>query len=996
MTYRARLKCGVRSAEFGVSSFRSQVSSWRRAVTCRLRPATRNLQPATCNLPPATCNLPPATRNLRLAAAVFLILALCAPVWAQKAQVRETVLPNGLKVLTKEVHAAPVVAFHVWYKVGSRNESFGKTGMSHLLEHMQFKGTKTLKKGEIDKLIQRNGGLINAATWKDWTFYWEVLSSDKLDLAMRIEADRMVNSLLDPKEFKAEQTVVASELEGNENDPDRLMYYGLYASSFKAHPYHWPTIGWLHDVQTITRDDLYRYYKTNYAPNNATVILVGDFDTEKALALVTKYFGKIPRGTQAPKVTEVEPPQFGERDITIRKAGASYRLLMGYHTPGIGQPDIYALDLIERILSSGASGRLYKGLVDKQLAVSAWAGSTTNRDPDLFLLGATARDGVKIEDVRAALLTEVERIKTEPVSDEELQKALNQLEASFVYANDSVTDQAEQLGYFESINSWRFLDAYLPKVRKVTKDQIQKVAQKYFTEKNMNVATFVPEGGKSSVIGDQSSVGRYCAYRPSAESMGVWEYGSVGEAEERSRFNVQGSTFKVQRSASNTKPSASVGVDRRPSPKSPIRNPKSEIRNPVRVVFDNGLVVIIYENRSNPTVAIQGSLNAGGMLDPDGKDGLAEMTAALLQKGTTNRTAAQIAQEKDFVGMAVSTNADTESAGFSGRSLAKHFDLMLNILSDELRNPTFPADEFNKLKMRRLTGIKQEQDDPDSLAFRAFYGMVFPKGHPYHQLSVEDELANASAIARDDLASFYKEHYGPQTAIIVVVGDVDTQEAIAAVKKYFGDWKATGPYVRPQIPDVPLQTAVEKKVIPMPDKSQVSVILGYSGGLKRSDPDFYSATIMNFALGGGGALGSQLGFKIRDELGLVYNVYTTFDATLGAGPWYAYLGTNAKNVDKALKVLLDQVALARDKGQTQEEVQQAIDYIAGSFPARRLVDNGSIAGTLHAAEFYGLGMDYIQKYQKLYRSVTLDQVHAAAKKYLQTGKYTLVIAGPTR
>jgi zinc protease len=477
---------------------------------------------------------------------------------------------------------------------------------------------------------------------------------------------------------------------------------------------------------------------------------------------------------------------------------------------------------------------------------------------------------------------------------------------------------------------------------------------------------------------------RYCTYRPAEES---------GRGK-RPTFNVQGSEFKVQGSRSKLTHHSSLITPAVPKNAGQAVSPKRVV--PTRVVLDNGLVVIIYENRSNPTVAIQGSLNAGGMLDPEGKNGLAEMTAALLQKGTTNRTAAQIAQEKDFVAMTVSTNADTESAGFSGRSLSKHFDLMLNILSDELRNPTFPADEFNKLKARRLTGIKQEQDDPDSLAFRAFYGMVFPKEHPYHQLSVEDELANTQAITRDDLASFYKEHYGPQSAIIVVVGDVDTQDAIAAVKKYFGDWKATGPAVRPQIPDVPLQTAVEKKVIPMPDKSQVSVILGYSGGLKRSDPDFYSATIMNFALGGGGALGSQLGFKIRDELGLVYNVYTTFDSTLGAGPWYAYLGTNAKNVDKALKVLLDQVALARDKGQTKEEVQQAIDYIAGSFPARRLVDNGSIAGTLHSAEFYGLGMDYIQKYQKLYRSVTLDQVHAAARKYLHMEKYTLVIAGPTK
>ena len=928
-----------------VSGFKFHVSGWQ-----RLGPW--NLQPATC--------------DLRTLAIILLILVLCAPVFAQQAAVRETILPNGLKVLTKEVHAAPVVAFNIWYKVGSRNETFGKTGMSHLLEHMQFKGTKTLKKGEIDKLIQRNGGLLNAGTWRDFTFYWEVLASDKLDLAMRIEADRMTNSLLDPKEFKAEQTVVVSELEGDENDPDRLMSYALYASAFKAHPYHWPTIGWLNDVRNMTRDDLYRYYRTHYVPNNAVMVIVGDFDTEKALALVKKHFGNIPAGPTPPKLTEVEPPQFGERDVTIRKAGAAYRILIGYHTPAIGHPDVYVLDVIERILSSGASGRLYKGLVDKQLAVSAWASSTTDRDPDLFLFGATARDGVKIEDVRAALLAEAERLKTEPVSDEELQKALNQLEAGFVYANDSVTDQAEQLGYYETIHSRRFLDTYLEKVRKVTKADIRKVAQKYLDVKNMNVATFVPEGGKSSVTSDRLSVGRYCAYRPDDQgSMGVWEYGSVGVAARPSPI---------------------------PTPNSALRTPKL----PTRVVLDNGVVVIVYPNRSNPTVAIRGSLNAGGMLDPEGKRGVADMTASLLQKGTSNRSAAKIAEEKDFVGISLNTGANTEAASFSGRSLSKHLDLMLDLLSDVLRNPTFPADEFAKLKARRLSGIKQEQDDPDSVAFRAFNGMVFPKGHPFYQPPLDVELADTSAVTRDDLASFYKEHYGPRSAVIVIVGDVDTQDALAKVKKYFAEWKATGQAERPRIPETPLQSGIVKKVIPMPDKSQVSVVLGYSGGLKRSDPDFYSATIMNFALGGGGALGSRLGEIIRDNMGLVYNVYTTFDSALGAGPWYAYLGTNAKNVDKAIKVLLDEVTRARNGAQTQEQVQQAIDYIAGSFPARRLVDNGAIADTLHGAEFYGLGMDYIQKYQKLYRSVTLDQVHVAAKKYLHPDNHTLVIAGPTK
>ena len=939
----------------------------------------------------------------KIPVAILLTLSVLAalPACADKAQVQETVLPNGLKVITKEVHAAPVASFQVWYKVGSRNEQLGKTGLSHLLEHMQFKGTKTLKKGEIDRLIRKNGGIGNGATGKDFTYYHETPSSDKLELAMRIESDRIVNSLLDPKEFKAEMTVVRSELEGDENNPDYLIYYELYATAFKAHPYQWPTIGWRHDVETATRDDLYRYYKTYYQPNNATVVIVGDFDTEKALALAKKYFGKIPRGPEPPEVTALEPEQLGERRSVIRKAGIAHRVMMGYHTPAIGHPDTYALDVLEIVLSRGTSSRLYKALVDKQLATEAWAGATISKDPDLFLMGATAREGVKIEEVEGALIAEIERVKSEPITDEELRKALNQLEASFVYANDSVTAQAMQLGEFETKYSRRFLEEYLPNVRKVTKADVQRVAQRYLTDKNRTVVTFIPEKASESASGGRAI--RYAARQPSAIALTSPPSPlprGAGCSMAHSPFPLRegGQGVRSIRNPSRLADGAAFGRRRsmRGHPAVCVEIPpaagKSEII-PTRVVLDNGMVVIIHENRSNPTVAIQGSLNAGGMLDPDGKSGVAQITAELLLKGTSKRTADRIAAQKDLAAISLDTGAQTEYANFSGYALSKNFDLLLDLMSDVLRNPTFPAEELEKLKARRLSDIKQEQDNPWAVAERAFSGSVFPKGHPYHRLSVDEELATTSAIAREDVLNFYKSHCGPESAILVVVGDVDTQEALAKIKSYFGDWKGSGPSKRPQIPDTPLQAAIEKKVIPMPGKSQVDVLLGYSGGLKRSDPDYYAATIMNFVLGGG-TFGSRLGDLIRDEMGLVYEVYSTFGASLGAGAWYAYLGANPQNADKAISALVDQIALLRDKGATKKEVQDAIDFIAGSFPVRRLEKNSSIAETLHATELYGLGMSYIRDYQKIYRSVTLEQVNAAARKYLHPDRYTLVIAGP--
>lgn len=887
-----------------------------------------------------------------LAVISILTTSLTVPAVPADSQVQETMLPNGMKIITKEVHTAPVVSFMIWYKVGSRNEDLGKTGLSHLLEHMMFKGTKKYKKGEIDKLVQENGGISNAGTSKDFTNYYEILSSDKIELAMQIESDRMKNSLIDPKEFEAEKVVVLSELEGHENEPDSLIYYDIYAAAFKAHPYHWPTIGWKDDVKNLTRDDLYKYYKTYYVPNNATAVIVGDFDTEQVIKLMKKYFGRIPRGPEPPPVTAIEPVQSGERAITINKAGSTARIMIGYHTPAGDDPDIYALDILEMILSSGRSSRLYKALVDKQLATEVQAGSSTSKDPNLFYVAATAGRGVNIEDVKAAIMNEIDRIKTEPVPEQEFQKAINQLESQFIYMNDSVSSQAIYLGYYESIISWRYLESYLENIKKVTPDDLQKVAQKYFNNENMTAATFIPDTTADS----------------------------------------------IQSSSMNTLPTTKLGMVAAYKPEESkeqaTSSPASESSKGLsRTMLDNGIVVIIQENRSNPTIAVKGSINAGSMLDPEGKIGLADITASLLRRGTTNRSADQISEEMDYAAMSLGTSASTESAGFSGEALSKDFDLMLDLLSDMLRNPIFPEEEMEKLKTMRISGLSQETEAPGEIASREFWGSVFPKGHPYHQPTIEEEISSISSLARDDIVNFYKAHYGPESIIIVIVGDVDTNEALEKIEAHFGNWERTGASAKEPIPDTPIQTGIVRKIIPMEDKSQVEIMLGYSSGLKRSDPDYYAAAVMNYVLGGGGALGSRLGEKIRDEMGFVYNIYSTFDAGNGEGPWYVYLGTNPDNADKAVDEVISQMKFMSEKGVTQEELNRAINYIAGSFPVRN-EKNSSIARTLHYAEFYGLGINYFRDYQSIYRAVTLDQANQAAKKYLYPDSYTLIIAGP--
>jgi len=404
----------------------------------------------------------------------------------------ETVLDNGLKVLVQEVRSAPVVSFMVWYKVGSRNESAGVTGISHLLEHMMFKGTPQYGKGEIARVLQRNGASFNAGTSIDYTNYYEVLASDRLELAMEIESDRMANALIPEEEHRLEMTVVRSELERNEDDPHRALYQELFAQAFKAHPYHWPTIGWRSDVEAISTEQIREYYRRHYMPNNATAVVVGDVDAARARDLVEKHFGRIPAGVLPPPVVTVEPPQLGERRFKIRKPGDTRYLMVAYPNPTLVHEDNYALDVLGMILGHGKTSRLYQGLVEGKVATEAEAQNETARDPFLFIMQATAAPGIELDALERALFAQVERLQGEPPAPAEMGRARKQLQASFIYARDSIRSLAQQLGYYETVGSYRYLDTYLDRIASVTGEDVSRVARAYLGESTRTVGQYEP------------------------------------------------------------------------------------------------------------------------------------------------------------------------------------------------------------------------------------------------------------------------------------------------------------------------------------------------------------------------------------------------------------------------------------------------------------------------------------------------------------------------
>jgi zinc protease len=415
--------------------------------------------------------------------------------FARDLTVTEKVLPNGLKVLLREEHKAPVVTFQIWYKVGSRNERLGKTGLSHLLEHMMFKGTKKYGPKTFSQTVQRNGGNDNAFTSKNYTAYFENLAFDRIEIALELESDRMQNLLLDPREFLSERDVVKEERRlRTEDDPTSAMIEQMMATAFMAHPYQWPVIGWMADLDSLTRDDLYHHYKTYYAPSNATIVVAGDFETAKLLPLIEKYFGSIPRGPEAPQVTAVEPKHLGERRVIVKRQAELPAVFAGYNVPTLKHDDAYALEVLQGVLSSGKSSRLYKALVyEKQTALYAGGDyDNVSADPNLFYVYAGVMPGKTVEEVEKALYAEIDALKKEMVTEEELQKAKNQLEAGFIMGQDSVFYQAMLLGQFETVASWKLLETYVGKIRAVTREDVQRVAKEYFSEDNRTVGILIP------------------------------------------------------------------------------------------------------------------------------------------------------------------------------------------------------------------------------------------------------------------------------------------------------------------------------------------------------------------------------------------------------------------------------------------------------------------------------------------------------------------------
>ncbi len=881
-----------------------------------------------------------------------MLLACALSASASSGDVQRHTLSNGLDILVQEDHSAPLICSFIWYRVGLRHEGPGEAGLSHFMEHMAFKGTERFSGREQTRLVTAQGGYLNGFTSMDYTAYVETLPRDALDLALDIESDRMSNCLLDTEDIEAEKGVVLSEFEGAENDPAFLLRRKVMATQFAGQPYGRTVIGEKDDLRALGKEQVASYYERHYAPNNAALVVVGDIQAEEVFAKAEEFFGPIPRAETDPPAPNPGRGPTGERRVKLELPGRTSYLQAVYEVPPIQHLDHVVLEVFQNVVSGGRTSRLYKALVHTGLASQAGGWDYENPEPTVFAFEVALRPGVEHQQAENALDSVLDRLREEPVSEHELQKAKNQTKAHFVYAADGVTKLAQQIGYYHIIHDYDYLHAFPETVDMVTAEDIQRMARTYFTPENRTVGWLVATGQQD------------------AGALGGGAY----------PLDVR---WRHHRDAWDD-----LSADRCPSPL-PVPPGLGPVPSIHELKLANGMRVLLQENHAAPFIAIYGNIVAGPTFDPPGKAGLAAFCAEMLSRGTEKRTWPEIREDLEFAAAGLALGTGIQVATVSGRCLKEDLKLLLDSAAEQLVLPSFPPDEIEKVRSEIIAGQERRDEDTMRVAEKEFLAQLYPEGHPLHypRLGTAETVA---AITRDDLVAFHSRYYRPENTLLAIVGDMHPEAVERLVNEAFADWKQGGKPASPELPAVPLPSETRVVRVPLANKTQADIALGFPG-ISRRDPDYYPADLMNYVLGSG--FMSRLNMRIREDMGLAYYVWSAYRAYWGPGPWILQMGVNPENVDKALSAAIEELERIQKEPPSAEEMKLWKDYAEGTV-ARRMETFSGIAQNLMLSAFYDLGAYFPYEYPTILRDITAEQVHEAAHEFLHPTGYVAVIAGP--
>ncbi len=876
-------------------------------------------------------------------------------------------LRNGLRVIFHEDHSTPIVGVNLWYHVGSKNEVPGKTGFAHLFEHMMFQGSKNYD-DDYFKPIQEAGGTLNGSTNPDRTNYWEIVPSNFLELALFMEADRMGGLLdvLNEAKLANQRDVVKNEKRQNyDNRP-----YGLIGAKInetlypKEHPYSWLTIGSLDDLTAASLEDVKDFFRRYYTPRNASLAIAGDFNPVEARRLVEKYFGPIASG---PAITQPNPPHprlTESKQISMQDRVTLPRVYMVWPSHPRFDKDEAPTDTLANVLGGGKSSRLYKTLVyDRQIAQEVFAGNNAQELAGQFQIVATARPGKTLSELEAAINEELEKIKKDGPTSEEVERSFNATEAAFIFNMQTIggfggkNDQLNQYATF--VGKPGYFQQDLARYRRVTAEDVKRVANTYLIEHRLT-ATVTPRGRETESSSPPAAAG---SRAPAAAA--------------------SASATPNNPATKRSTPDAEKWKLPTPKPDPQLTLPQAQ-----RHQLSNGLEVFVIRHSELPVVTMNLVIKSGAANDPGTRFGLASLTADLLDEGTKKRSALEISNALTDIGARVGVSADWDATSASVATLTRHLDRALDIMSDVITNPAFLEDELKRIRASRLTTVKRQRDDANAVANIVYASILYGRNHPYGHPVIGDE-DSLSAISAKDVRSFYETYYRPNNATLIVVGDVTPATILAKLEQAFAGWqKGAVPTI--EIPSAQGRERAGIYIVDRPGSAQSVINIGQVG-VARNTPDYFPLLVLNTMLGG--QFVSRVNLNLREDKGYTYGARTSFDYRRGAGPFAASAGVFTNVTKESVAEFLKELRGVRGEIPiTEKELEFSKQAIIRGFP-RGFETPGQLANRLSDVVLHNLPDNYFNSYIQNVRAVTLPDVQRVANRYLDPSRMAILVVG---
>ena len=877
-------------------------------------------------------------------------------------------MPNGLQVVLHTDHSDPVISYAIMYHVGSSREIPGRTGFAHLFEHLLFTGSENVPTGKFDRVIESMGGSNNGFTSKDVTTYFEIFPKNALEKVLWLESDRMgffINSIT-PRLLAIQQNVVQNEKrQGEDNTPygftDYVICKNLYPSD---HPYNWEVIGEMEDLKNASLEDVKSYYDKFYGPNNATLVLAGDFNTDSVKLLIEKYFGEIKSHGEVQSRQPLVPVLDNAKKLFHEDNFANVpELNMVWPVPQTYSKEAYALDFLARILSDGKKTPLYKVLVkEKQLTSSASAYNNSQELAGEFTISIRANDGKDLKEIEAAVNEAFARFETEGFTEKDVERVKASIEKGFYNGINSVYGKSIQLAFYNTfLNDPGFISRDIENIKSVTSDDIRAVYEKYIKGKPCVITSFVPKG-KSELMAENSI--------------------HAGVKEENINEATQVEIAEVSDEAIAKTPSP---LDRTSEPPAGP-DPAISVPSIWKAELENGIKISGIENKELPLVEIRISIEGGIKQDRIELPGVANMVANVLPQGTKNKTPEELEEEIQLLGSSINVSAGREEINMSASALSRNFDRTIALVSEILLHPRWDSTEFSIAQTRNRNRIIQAEAQPRSVAGLLYNKLLYGTDNIYGYSS----LGNRESIERikpEDLISFYENNFSPSVTKIQVAGNVTREQALKAFESLGRDWKAKDVAINNYpVPQNPVKSQIY--FYDMPGSRQSVINIGYLS-LARDNPDYPKADFVNYRLGG--AFTSILNQILREEKGFTYGASSYFQEMKEPAPFTASTSVRSDATLESVEIVINEMRKYR-QSISEDELQFIKDCMIRA-DALRFETNGSLVGMLATIAKYNFPEDYVRKEEEVIKNMTIDEHKAITGKYVDPDKMYYVIVG---